>query len=246
MDHGAARRACAVSVVSRRRQRIIDLLAQGTQSVVSGVFLCQVASDVTDTSGAGIALMGLPEAQSFAGASDTVAARIEEIQRTLGEGPCFDAYRRDRPVSEPDLADPEVLRWTGYRPLALDAGVRAVFAFPLRVGGVRLGALTLYRDEVGPLDAEQHADATVMADVAAEAVILMQANAPTKSLTTELESGANMRAVVHQASGMLAGQLDISVAHALIELRAYAFANNRRLVAVAEDVVDRRLSFAPV
>ena len=34
----------------------------------------------------------------------------------------------------------------GLRAGALDAGVRAVFAFPLRMGGIRLGVLDLYRD----------------------------------------------------------------------------------------------------
>ncbi|MDQ6698289.1 MAG: GAF and ANTAR domain-containing protein [Actinomycetota bacterium] len=173
-------------------------------------------------------------------------ARIEELQFTLGEGPCVDAYRQDRPVSEPDLADPAVPRWIAYSPLAVDVGVRAVFAFPLRVGGVRFGALSLYSDRPGPLSDDQHAEAVVMAQLTAEVVLLMQANAPPATLAAELINGANTRAVVHQAAGMMAGQLDVTVARALVELRAYAFATNRRLVAVAEDVVDRRLSFSSV
>ncbi len=85
-----------------------------------------------------------------------------------------------------------------------------------------------------------------MAQLTAEVVLLMQANAPPATLAAELINGANTRAVVHQAAGMMAGQLDVTVARALVELRAYAFATNRRLVAVAEDVVDRRLSFSSV
>ncbi len=83
------------------------------------------------------------------------------MQYTLGEGPCVDAYQKDMVVSEPDLADPETVRWLAFTPPALQAGVRAVFGFPLRVGTVRLGALNLYRDRPGPLGAEQHADALV-------------------------------------------------------------------------------------
>jgi len=235
-----------MTAVASRRKSIIDRLSDGKPTLVGAVLLCQVATDITGTTGAGIALLGRQAAQSLAGASDTVAARIERIQAEVGDGPGVSAYRNDRAVSEPDLAHPFVPRWNGYTPLAIKAGVRAVFAFPLRVGSAHLGALTLYRDEPGPLGEEQHSDAVVMAEVAAEVVILMQADAPPETLTTELTSGANTRAVVHQAAGMIAGQLDISVARALIELRAYAFASSRRLVAVAEDVVDRRLSFAPV
>lgn len=42
-----------------------------------------------------------------------------------------------------------------------------MFAFPLRVGAVRLGSLDLYNTYVGRLSDEQHGDAVVMADLAA-------------------------------------------------------------------------------
>ena len=121
--------------------------------------------------------------------------------------------------------------------------MRAVFGFPLHVGAVRLGALNLYRDRPGPLTDEQHADALVMADVAAQAVLVLQANAPPGQLAAELEAGADFQYVVHQASGMVAVQLDVSVAEALMRLRAYAFGNGRPLTEVARDVVARTLRF---
>ena len=103
-----------------------------------------------------------------------------------------------------------------------------MFGFPLQVGAVRLGALNLYNDHAGPLTADQHADALVMADVAAQAVLVMQANAPPDQLAAELEAGADFQYLVHQAAGMVAAQLDISVGQALMRLRAYAFGNGRR------------------
>jgi AmiR/NasT family two-component response regulator len=82
-----------------------------------------------------------------------------------------------------------------------------------------------------------------MADVATQALLVMQANAPVGALAAELEASANFQYVVHQASGMVAAQLDVSVAEALIRLRAYAFGNDRPLTEVAEDVVARKLRF---
>jgi hypothetical protein len=73
--------------------------------------------------------------------SDEVSHLIEDLQYTLGEGPCVDAYRQDTVVAEPDLADPVTRRWPVFSPAALQAGARAVFGFPLRVGTVRLAAL---------------------------------------------------------------------------------------------------------
>jgi hypothetical protein len=113
----------------------------------------------------------------------------------------------------------------------------------MRVGAIRLGALNLYRDAAGPLEVEAHADALVLADVAARAVLAMQARALPDSLALALEASAEFRLVVHQASGMAAVQLGVSVTEALVRLRAYAFAHDRKLSEVADDLVARRLHF---
>ena len=105
-------------------------------------------------------------------------------------------------------------------------------------------ALNLYRDRPGSLSDGQHADALVMADVAARWVLDVQAGAPPGGLARELEVGADFRFVVHNAAGMVAVQLGVSVSEALIRLRAYAFSHDRLLHDVAQDVVDRTLRFS--
>jgi hypothetical protein len=86
--------------------------------------------------------------------TDEVGHLIEDLQYTLGEGPCVDAYRRDTVVAEPDLADPVTSRWPVFSSPALQAGARAMFGFPLRVGAVRPGRLPPARlplsGQVGP------------------------------------------------------------------------------------------------
>ena len=145
---------------------------------------------------------------------------------------------------EPDLADPATPRWLAFTGPALAAGVRAVFGFPLQVGAVRLGALNLYRDRPGPLDDEQHADALVMADVAAQAVLLLQADAPPGTVAVGAGSGRRLPATsCTRRPGMVAVQLDVTVGQALIRLRAYAFGNDRALTEVARDVVAGTLRF---
>ncbi len=62
--------------------------------------------------------------------TNDVSQLIEDLQYTLGEGPCLDAYQQNRVVAEPDLADPVTRRWFAFTPPALEAGVRAVFGFP--------------------------------------------------------------------------------------------------------------------
>jgi hypothetical protein len=117
------------------------------------------------------------------------------------------------------------------------AGARAIFGFPLRVGGARLGAVNLYRDRAGPLSDDQHADALVMADVAARWVLDVQAGAPEGTLAATLANEADFHYVVHNAAGMVSVQLGVSVTDALIRLRAHAFGSGRPIADVARDVV---------
>src|SRR5205807_10105877 len=91
--------------------------------------------------------------------TDEVSQLIEELQYTLGEGPCVDAYHQDEVVAEPDLADPVSLRWPAFTGPALRAGVRAILGLPLRAGAVRVGTVDLYRDARGSLTGDQYADA---------------------------------------------------------------------------------------
>lgn len=205
--------------------------------------LCLVAAEITEMSGAGIMAFAGDLPRGSVCTSDQVAALIEDLQYTLGEGPCVDAHNLGEPVAEADLADPTVVRWPVFAVPAVAGGARAVFGFPIRIGAIRLGALSLYREAPGGLSDDQHADALVMADVAARAILSRQAHAPPGALAAEIEDGADFHLVVHQAAGMVSIQLDISVGEALLRLRAHAFATEVPLAQIAQDVVDRRLRF---
>jgi GAF domain-containing protein len=225
--------------------RILALLSAGGDTDPGVARLCQVCASITVTSGAVIMLVSDGAPLGSWRTPDAVSGLMEETQYTLGEGPCFDAYHLERPVIEPDLANPETVRWPAFSPVVLRAGVRSVFGFPLRIGAVRLGALGLYRDTPGPLTDDQHAEALVVADVATRAVLALHANASPSELATEIETGANLRLVVHQACGTVAVQLGVGLTEALIRLRACAFANDRPISEIAEDIVARRLRLDP-
>jgi GAF domain-containing protein len=230
-------------MASERLARILAQLSAGGVTDPGVARLCEVCASVTMTSGAAIMLVPADAPPVSLYTTNDVSRLVEEAQFTLGEGPSVDAYQLERPVIEPDLANPETVRWPAFSPVVLRAGVRSVFGLPLRIGAVRLGALGFYRDMAGPLTNDQHADALVLADVATRAVLAIQANASAGEIAVELESGANLRFVVHQASGMVAGQLGVSITEALVRLRAYAFANDRAISEIAEEVVARHLHF---
>lgn len=227
--------------------RLIRILARLAADDGQGeaVRLCAVCAEVTAVSGAGIMLLAGDLPQGSVCTTDAVSALIEELQFTLGEGPCVDAHRHHTPVAEPDLAEPETVRWAEFARSAVAAGARAVFGFPVSIGDVHIGALNLYRDHPGPLTGEQHADALVAADVAARAIMTMQAAGPAGTLAPALEHG-NFRFVAHQAAGMIAVQLGIPVDDALLRLRAHAFSTGRTVSDVAAEVTARLLRFDAV
>jgi hypothetical protein len=196
---------------------------------------------VLAVTGAGIMIMVDGGHRGTLGSSDATMGVVEELQFTLGEGPCLDSYRLGEPVFEPALADPITPRWPAFTPPAVAAGVQAIFGFPLQVGEIRLGALDIYVDHPGELNEAQLADALVMADVVTHEVLELQAGAPAGALASELDTAENLRVVVYQAAGMLSVQLGVPVGDALIRLRAYTYANQRRVNDVARDIVASRL-----
>ena len=184
--------------------RILGLLVGRGDGAFGTKRLCQVCAEVTEMSGAGIMLMWADAPHGSLCTSNEMSDVIEQLQYALGEGPCVDAYRQDWPVLEPDLAFPGTPRWLAFAGPAIAAGVRAVFGFPLQVGAVRLGALNLCRDSAGPLRDDQHADALVMADIAAQAVLVLQAEAPPGKLG--LRARHRCRLPLRRAPGLRHGR----------------------------------------
>ncbi len=189
--------------------------------------------------GVGLALMTDDGPAGTIAATDGAALELEELQFTLGEGPCVDASRTGRPVLQPDLAQTAPLRWPAFAGGALEAGVRAVFAFPLRVGAIRLGVLDLYRDRAGPLSADELTEALSFADAATRVLLHAQAGVDTVPTLDD-------RAEVHQATGMVSVQAAVSLAQALALLRARAYADQRPIAALARDVLAGTVHFREV
>jgi len=205
---------------------------------------CEVATELIGVTGAGVILMSGDLPAGSLCSSDGVSNLMEQWQYTLGEGPCVDAYRLDQVVAEPDLAEPTTPRWFAFTPRALDLGVRAVFGFPLRGSTARLGAINLYLDRPAVLSTDQFADALVFAEVIAHWVIDTQAAATQGCLAEELDADSDFHFAVQNAAGMVSVQLGISVADALVRIRAHAFSETRLVREVADDVVAKKLRFS--
>ena len=115
-----------------------------------------------------------------------------------------------------------------------------MFALPLQWATINLGVLDLHRKAPGSLSTAQLRDALGAADIAALMLLGLRTD-PGEDRVWERSWGN--RVEIHQATGMVVAQLDLSATDAFARLRAYAFLEHRLLGDVARDVVARRLRF---
>ena len=207
--------------------------------------VCTAATHALAASGAGVSVMTEVGTRGVYAASDPLTERMEELQFILGEGPCWDAFILRRPVLVPDLDGESRGRWPMYLPAAWDSGIRAVFSFPLQMGAVRLGVLDVFRNRAGSLIGEEFVDALAFAEVTMTALLDQHEDAAAKGFGDGLADAGEHRAELFQAQGMVMVQLGVGPDEALSRLRAYAFAHDRRLRDVANDVIGRRVELDP-
>ena len=203
--------------------------------------LCSALSRNLPASGVGVSV--LTEDSHLGGtiaASDVVSRRLDELQFTLGEGPCIEAYASRRPVLEPDLLGHGSTRWPGYAAAAQDEGVRAVFAFPLQIGTARAGAMDVYRHEAGGLTQGALSQALTFADIAMR-LLLDSQTATQAGGAADLDDALAYRLEVYQAQGMVMVDLGVSLDEAMARLRAHTYAHERTLTDVARDIVEGSL-----
>lgn len=208
--------------------------------------LCRAVVRALPARGAGVSVVSLVDGSAddwlTAASAGVGAEALEELQFTSGEGPCWEALATNRPVQEPDLSGSGSHRWPAYGPSAVERGAGAVFAFPLRVGSIGLGALDVYRAEPGLLSADAFDLALTFADVALELLLDGQASADDGGPPVMVHA-LSYRVEVYQAQGMLMVDLRVDAHTAMLRIRAHAFVTGRPVLDVARDIVAGRLRF---
>ena len=237
-------RSWAVAHEDERRARIVAAVTGGGATTRVDELMRRLSLfAVTELTASGCTLALVADSELVGTLADAGrhSSAITNLQFELGEGPCLEAYASGSPVLLPDLAD-GTARWPVIT-AAAKPGVRAEFCFPIGVGTNNIGVFDLYRDEPGMLSEEQLADAQVAADIARDAVLYLHDLPGHPGLAALLDLVGMDRIVVHQATGMIAAQLDATPADALARLRATAFQSGRSIYDIAQDVIERRVRF---
>ena len=217
---------------------LLDAPSGGPPTLAS---ICLGVAILLPVSGVSVTLMGPGPVQGIASALEGPARSLQDLEFTLGEGPSIDAFAGQEVVNVNDL-DLTEGRWPLFTSAAIELGVRSVCSLPLWSGSASLGVLTLCSELPGALSGDRLEDALLVADLVGGLVVAMQAESVSENLASPLDA-TDLRAVVHQATGMISAQVGCDMDDALVRLRAHAFASGRPIDRLAERVVEGEVRF---
>ena len=224
-------------------ERLADVFVEVADTLVVGFdlidFLHTLAQHAADVSGCAVGLVLADEhgRLHYMGASDQSARDLEILQLEQEEGPCLDCFSSGQAVVNTDLAD-ATRRWPSFAPLAVEAGVLSVHAFPMRLRERVIGAMNVFGREAESLTHDEIRVIQAMADVATISIIQEQAIARAEVLTEQLQLALNNRIVIEQAKGAVARALSVSVDEAFELIRARARRERTPLTELAFDLVN--------
>jgi len=167
--------------------------------------------------------------------SDPLAARVDEVQYQLGDGPCLHAVRDGRVVRIEDTA--EKARWPEFEAQAASHGIRSCLALPLNADGRPVGALNLYAREASAFGAAEARRAENFAENASGALSLAIRLASHAALIEQLRSSLASRGVIDQALGIIMARDHCTQDRAFAILRSASQNSNVKLRDIASAVV---------
>jgi transcriptional regulator with GAF, ATPase, and Fis domain len=175
-------------------------------------------------------------------ASSSEAMRVLEVfELQAHEGPCLDAFRTGERVEHENLQAGSG-RWPRFATVALGAGFQSVFALPLRLRDVTIGALNLFSVGRDPMDEADVVVARAFADLATISVLQHDAASGTQRLNEQLSNALTSRTIIEQAKGVVFERVgNIDMTEAFARLRRFARDHNQRLTDVAQAAIDGSL-----
>jgi ANTAR domain/GAF domain len=169
-------------------------------------------------------------------ASRGVLPLVERYQLHAPAGPWQACQRTASPVSQDDV--PVTVQRPASTSGLVDFLIPSVHALPLRRGDEVIGVLLLCTEEGGALRPEERRAAQMLADVVALATLRHRALARSEELAEQLTRAIQSRAIIELAKGLLAETRGHTMDEAFGLLRKAARDSQRRVAAVAWEIVD--------
>lgn len=205
-----------------------DLLAQDSLQGTLDRIVTHAIELVDGAELAGILVVRNAHVQTLTTSAEAVETS-DRLQSELGEGPCFDAARRERNVYRiADLAETQQ-RWPRYVPRARELGIASMMGFLLYTDQDNLGALDLYSSQPGAFTERSEQIGWLLASHAAVALSSARHD-------SQLREAIATRGSIGEALGILMERFKLSEPQAFAMLKKASQDRNVKLVDIAHRV----------
>jgi GAF domain-containing protein len=222
-------------LLARTFVELADTLVDDFDVVELLTLLAHRCVEMLDVAAAGLMLVSAEGDLRVVASSSEEMRLVELFEIQAQEGPCPDCYRTGQATQHGDLA--RDVHWPLFGPVALQAGFQSVTALPMRLRGVTIGALNLFRTQNGAMEESDIVAAQALADVATIAILQHRAAIQAHLVVDQLNHALNSRVMIEQAKGILAERAGLDMEGAFAWLRKHARDHNQLLVDVAESIV---------
>lgn len=194
-----------------------------------------------DAAGAGILLVGPAEELEVIVSTSERSEFVGLMQLRAGEGPCVEAVATGRVVQVDDLRNVQD-RWPRFAADARSSGYASLHAIPMRLRDSTIGSLNLFRERVGPLNADDAAAAKTLADIATISILQQRLVEESVLAQRQLQRALDSRVVIEQAKGYIAQSRGLDMDAAFRLIRDHARATQATLGSVAAEIIEGKLA----
>jgi len=185
--------------------------------------------------GAGLTLLEQNRSDTIVATAQFVS-EIDDIQYSLGQGPCISAAADGVTVMSGSLGGDK--RWPKFGSKVARLGVHSVVSLPLITEEGLVGAMNVYAHGKNSFTDNAGRIGELFAIPAAIAVQNAQVLAQTKRLASQLQTALSARGVVDRALGIMMSRTGGTEAEAMDRMRALSQQRHEKLVHVAGTIVD--------
>lgn len=231
------------ALLGRTLVELADTLVQDFKPLDYLYLLCDRCVEVLDVDEVGVLLAGSEGVLTLSAASSGKMDLLELFEMQQQEGPCYDAFMTGKVVAHGDITDePATEQWPTFAPRAAEVGFRSVYGFPLRLRDEVIGALNMFRYDVGAFEADDVLAGRTMADMATVGIMQERAVRSAALASEESQRTLDSRAIIEQAKGALVERLGISPEEAFARIHRRARNDGFRLTEVCEAVIEGDLT----
>jgi hypothetical protein len=227
-DHEGGRAVSREQLLVRTLLELADTMVADYDVLDVLYLLCDRVVELVDADAAGVLLMAPGGGLEVAAATSHDMRQLEGVEAAHQQGPCAEAHRTGEVVDEGDLREQRE-RWPQFGEAALALGFRSVHARPLRLRGESIGALNVFRRRVGRFSSDDADVLAGLADMATVGIVSQRALDAAEGQVLHLQQALSRRAVVDQATAVLADRLGTDQGDAFQRLRGHARDHNERL-----------------